>query len=136
MLVRHSAGVQLMQRARAIRFSLTASLLAVIIAIVGPSWRADAQPGGMRMERVWFCSKCGGSLGNGVNPPSTCWRCNAKLRPPANNDWFQGPRPAESRPHPQGAASDEGWSVGHFLAVLVGIGVVVGAGFYVMNDWS
>lgn len=126
-----------MQRPTVLRLFLLAAVLVPVLAIFGLSWRADAQPGGMRIEKIWHCSKCGGSLGNGVSPPSTCWRCNAKLRAPVkNDDWYgNSPRtPAAGRQAKD--SSKDGWSVGRFIAVFIGIAVVAGLGFYVMKDWN
>ena len=117
------------------RTFLLASLLVPALAILCLAWRADAQPGGMRFEKIWRCSKCGGNLGNGVVPPSTCPRCKVKLRAP-RNDWTPD-SPESNFLRPQGSEpSSEGWSVGRFIAIFVGVAVVAGLGFYVMKDWG
>src|SRR5262245_32824398 len=127
-----------MRRSFALRPFLLAAVLIPGLAILGLSRRADAQPGGMRIEKIWVCSKCGGSLGNGASPPSTCWRCNAKLSAPTTNDNWYGDshRSRDSGRQSRDASKDEGWSVGRVFAVSIGIAVVIALGFYVMKDWS
>lgn len=67
-----------MVRPLVLRVSLVAIFLAGALALFGVGVEAQAQPPGWRIERSWKCRKCGGHLGNGVKPPTTCHHCETK----------------------------------------------------------
>lgn len=122
-----------MNRRSSSRLCLVATLLLPATAILSAACWADAQPGGMHLEKVWKCSKCGGNLGNGVNPPTSCPHCNTKLRAPRTANWPDSPAP--NYPRTQAPAADAPSSTtGRIVAFLI-IGLaIVGLGFIVMRD--
>lgn len=115
------------------RTCLLAILILPAIAILGMAWRADAQPGSPHFEMQWKCGKCGGNLGNGVNPPSSCPRCGVKLRSYRNTSW-DGPAANAPRSRAAETAKESSSPWGKAVAIAVaGLGIVV-LGLIVMKD--
>ena len=88
------------------------------------------------MEMQWRCSKCGGNLGSGVNPPSSCPRCNAKLRSPHRTTDYDSPSYRRPSSQPSKAAPQESsyWGKGVAIAItLLALGCL---GMIVMKDWG
>ena len=93
---------------------------------VGPDARAQ-RSGGPIYEKTWRCSKCGGFLGNGVSPPSSCHHCNAKI---SNSTYPTSDR----RPSSGTSKSKDGTPVSGAFVLIVIVVVAVGLGVFIMNS--
>jgi len=71
-----------MNRPLILRICLLACLIAPGLGLIASHAHAQSWRPGPQIERVWTCSRCGGYLGNGVQPPTSCHHCAAKRNSP------------------------------------------------------
>jgi hypothetical protein len=105
-----------MNRPLVLRVCLLSCLAVPGVTLIASQGHAQSWRPGPQIERVWTCSRCGGYLGNGVQPPTSCHHCAAKRTSP-------GARSTDSK---NGKPST--------TTILVGLGMlaVLGVGIYLL----